>query len=111
MNLTEYSLESDGSGEDSHLLAWSVEGSNDGILWDLLDWNETRDLDGDWITKSYLCDRRNDKCFRYLRLRRRRKMPWQEYSHSKDESDDWDCLMLSQIEFFGTLYRGRVQVT
>ena len=92
VGLTKYSLMSHSSVY--HLVQWVVEGSNDGTSWEELDKRNTRDLNGEFITKTYDCQGGKGKSFRYLRLRQTGK------------NACWTDDLLFKIEFFGTLHRG-----
>ena len=89
--LSQYSLMSDGDGS-CHLLKWVLEVSNDGLEWEVVDERNTPDLNGNYIVKTYDCNKRNDRFVRFVRLRQTGK-----------DSSNWDNLLLSQIEFFGEL--------
>ena len=89
--LSQYSLMSDGDGS-CHLLTWVLEVSDDGSVWEVVDERNTRDLNGNYIVKTYDCNKRNERFVRFVRLRQTGK-----------DSSNWDNLLLSQIEFFGQL--------
>ena len=82
---------SDGDGS-CHLLTWVLEVSDDGSVWEVVDERNTRDLNGNYIVKTYDCNKRNERFVRFVRLRQTGK-----------DSSNWDNLLLSQIEFFGQL--------
>ena len=87
--LTGYSLK---SGESYYLLHWVIEGSDDGDSWHKLDRRDARDLKGKYVTKTFECEFKDPKSFRYIRLRQTGKNIWEN-----------DHLCLSEIEFFGVL--------
>jgi hypothetical protein len=72
---------------------WEIEGSNDGNVWKSLDSRNTRELCGASLVKTYECQRANsNEYFRFIRMRQTGKA-----------SDNSDCLILCNIEFFGIL--------
>ena len=89
-----YSLKSDGFFNNCHLVHWAIEGSNDGSEWKVIDTRDTRDLNGNYIVKTYDCEcnQVNKEYYQYLRLRQTGK----NYNHC-------DNLMLSELEMFGIL--------
>jgi hypothetical protein len=91
-SLQHYTLKS-GSRGAHYLVQWEIEGSNDGNTWKSLDSRNTRDLCGNFIAKTYECSKSNlNEFFRFIRMKLTGK-----------DSSNCDCLMLSNIEFFGTL--------
>ena len=89
--LTSCSLKSDGDNRD-HLVQWVIEGSNDGTEWKAVDSRSTQDLNGNYIVKTYECDKGNKAFYHYLRLHQTGK-----------NSTNRHFLQLSEIEFFGFL--------
>ena len=89
--LSHYSLKSDGNGYN-HLVSWALEVSDDGSTWEVVDERNTQDLNGNYIVKTYECSKRSDRFVRFVRLRQTGK-----------NSDNYDDLNLSEIEFFGNL--------
>jgi hypothetical protein len=88
---THYTVKSDGNG-GYHLLKWALDGSNDGTSWTNLDRRETKDLDGDYIVKSYECGsiQGSRSFFRFVRLT-------QTGPNTSRRCD----LQLANLEFFG----------
>ena len=97
VSITGYTLKSDGySG--NHLVSWVLEVSDDGSTWDAIDERtNTQDLNGNYIVKTYDCNKRSDRFTRYVRLR---QTGW--------NSNGSNYLMLSEIEFFGKLRKNAV---
>jgi hypothetical protein len=90
--LSHYTLKSGGSG-DYHLVAWALEGSEDGANWTSLDARNTQELNGRYIVKIFGCSNKDSsKLFRYLRLRQ-----------TAENSDGCHFMQLGGIEFFGRL--------
>ena len=89
--VSEYSLKSDGYDNGGHLLSWAIEVSDNGLMWDPIDEQNTQDLNGTFREKTYKC-RRSNRFVRFVRLRQTGK-----------NSANNDSLHLSQIEFFGKL--------
>jgi hypothetical protein len=89
--LTDYTLKSDGSSY-YHLLQWPIEGSNDGNAWECIDSQNTQDLNGDYVTKTFKCSSSSSHFCRYIRL-----------TQTGKNSYGNDHLMLCNIEFFGRL--------
>ena len=89
--LSQYSLKSDGS-RWGHLLSWVIEVSDDGSTWEVVDERNTQDLNGEYLVRTYECNRRSDRFVRYVRLRQ-----------TGENSGCGYCLYLSEIEFFGKL--------
>jgi hypothetical protein len=87
--LTDYTLKSDGHSSN-HLLQWSIEGSNDGNAWECIDSQNTQDLNGKYITKTFKCSSPSSHFCWYIRLTQTRK-----------NSSGYDHFMLYNIEFFG----------
>jgi hypothetical protein len=98
VSLTGYALKSDGFGSH-HLLQWTVTGSKDGNTWNILDRQNTQDLNGNFITKIYRCanDSSNSDSYRYIRL-----------TQTAVNSSGNHHLMLSNIEFFGRMVNVKV---
>ena len=95
IGLTGYTLKSRPAGPNyGHPVQWVVEGSNDGSNWREVDRRNTQDLNGKSIVKTYSCGSGKDESFRFIRLRQTGK-----------NAGGNDFLMLSGIEFFGTLFR------
>jgi hypothetical protein len=92
--LTRYTLKSDGnSGAHYHLIQWKLEGSMDANEWEIIDHRKTEELSGPFITKMFKCSSESIPSFyRYLRLTQTRK-----------NASGTDCLVLCNIEFFGSL--------
>ena len=90
-SVEEYTIKSAGSGM-SHPIAWSLEGSNDATTWTPLDSQDTHDLCGSHLVKTFDCSRLDPEFFRYIRLRQTGK-----------NSTDGDSLVLNEIDFFGHL--------
>jgi hypothetical protein len=95
ISLTDYTIKSHPAG--SHfLLQWSIEGSNDGISWSRVDHQQTRDLAGSSIVKSYHCEAArfldSSSFFRFIRL-----------LHTGLNSSNCNNLLLTNMEFFGTV--------
>jgi hypothetical protein len=88
-------LKSDGFSSH-HLLEWTASGSNDGNSWTILDHQKTQALNGNFITKLFeYGDKSSDSAFyRYLRL-----------TQTGKNSYGNDYLMLSSIEFFGSIVK------
>jgi hypothetical protein len=86
-----YTIKSDNEN-GYHLLAWSLDGSNDGTSWTMLDRRETNDLNGNRIVKSYECEsvKSASPFFRLIRL-----------IQTGEDSSGYDHLMLANVEFFG----------
>jgi hypothetical protein len=93
VSLTHYSLKSDGEGAH-HLVQWELRGSLDGNTWVVLDQRHTKDLDGEYITKTFCCNGEGSftTSYRYIRLHQTGK-----------NSSGRDYLMLGNIEFFGLI--------
>lgn len=91
LSVSGYTIKSDGNGM-SHLLKWAIEGSNDGNEWICLDCRDTQKLNGNSRIKNFTCSQQNSEFFRYVRLRQTGK-----------NSSDCDFLVLTNIEFFGSL--------
>jgi hypothetical protein len=96
VSLTNYTIKSDGES-GCHLLHWSVDGSNDLVSWVNLDRQDTYELNGPYVVKSYSClsGESSRSFFRYLRLTQR----------GKNSSND-HYLQLGNLEFFGTVRLG-----
>ena len=90
-SVEEYTIKSAGSGMP-HPIAWSLEGSNDGTTWTSLDTQDTHDLCGSHLVKTFDCSRLDPEFFRYVRLRQTGK-----------NSKEGDSLVLNEIDFFGHL--------
>ena len=92
--VNEYSLKSDGVEVDGlgewHLISWVIEVSDDAVNWEIIDTRHTDDLNGNLIVKTYKCQKPSQRFCRYVRLRQTGK-----------NSGGADCLLLSEIEFFG----------
>jgi hypothetical protein len=95
VSLTHYSLKSDGNGRN-HLLQWALSGSEDGKTWVILDREQTNDLNGNYVTKTFSCngERSCGNFYRYIRLQQTGK-----------NSSGNDRLMLANIEFFGLMMK------
>jgi hypothetical protein len=89
--LTHYTLKSPGGGGCFPLM-WAIESSNDGSDWTALDERNTRELVGPSVVKSFECSKNCSEFFRYIRIRLTGR-----------DSSGYDCLMLTNIEFFGRL--------
>lgn len=94
VSLSGYTLKSNGSTGGFHLLQWVIEASDDASddSWEIIDSRDTYDLNGRFIVKTYECNHKNSKFYRFVRLRQTGK-----------NSGGQDNLMLSEIEFFGRL--------
>ena len=88
--LSHYSLKSDGASY--HLLSWVLEVSDDGSTWEVVDERNTQDLNGNYIVRTYECNKRINRFVRFVRLRQTGK-----------NSYSGNSLRLSEIEFFGQL--------
>ncbi|OHT13811.1 hypothetical protein TRFO_15925 [Tritrichomonas foetus] len=90
VSLTHYSLKTFIGGPHSgHLKSWSLEGSNDGKIWKVMDQRDnTEDLNNRNNYYTYKCD--DHGIYRYVRLKQTGK------NHRGN-----DFLFLSNIEFFG----------
>ena len=88
--ISQYSLKS--ASCQCHLLSWAIEVSDDGQHWDVIDLRNTHDLEGEFIERTYDCNRPNNRFVQYVRLRQTGK-----------NSSNCDILVLSEIEFFGKL--------
>jgi hypothetical protein len=75
---------------------WTVSGSKDGNSWTIVDSQKTQALNGRFLTKLFECgDKSSDSPFyRYLRL-----------AQTGKDSYGYDYLMLSNIEFFGSIVK------
>jgi hypothetical protein len=95
ISLQNYTVKSDphrGQGYH-HLREWVVEGSNDNGNWEILDSRNTQELNGASLVKTFKCSSENSsKFFRFVRLRQTGK-----------NCAGYDNLMLTGIEFFGSL--------
>jgi hypothetical protein len=98
VSLTDYALKSDGHSRH-HLLEWQLAGSMDCNEWTVLDRQKTQDLNGNFITKIFHCNgsSSNSQFYRYIRLTQTGK---DSYGH--------DNLLLSNIEFFGSMIASTV---
>jgi hypothetical protein len=92
--LTHYALKSD--GHYGHLVEWTVSGSKDGNSWTIVDYQKTQALNGRLLTKLFECgDKSSDSEFyRYFRL-----------TQTGKNSSGTDYLLLSNIEFFGSIVK------
>jgi hypothetical protein len=93
--LTHYSLKSH-SGGANFLLKWELKGSNDKTTWVGLDKQQTNEINGTSITKTFSCPlaRRSSDFYRYIRLQQTGKA-----------STGQDYLILANIEFFGSIVK------
>ncbi|OHT00654.1 hypothetical protein TRFO_32623 [Tritrichomonas foetus] len=89
IQLSNYSIKT-GYWDGVHLQNWVIEGSSDGEKWKIIDERKTKELNGNFITKSFKCE--SNEAFRYIRLR-------------QINESAFDCLELCNLEFFGRLYR------
>jgi hypothetical protein len=96
VSLTHYALKSDGNFSSHHLLEWTISGSNDGNSWIIVDCQKTQALNGRFITKLFECSDKSSVSpfYRYLRL-----------TQTGKNTSGGDCLMLSNIEFFGSIVK------
>ena len=93
--LSQYSIRSDGYGV-GHLMSWVIEVSDDGLKWETIDQKQkTRDLNGQFIVKTYEITKQSERFVRFVRLRQTGK-----------NSDNQNHLRLSRIEFFGKITWG-----
>jgi hypothetical protein len=91
VRLTHYTLKCDGSSH--HLQHWSMLGLDDGMLWTTLDRRTTSDLASSYAMKTFACPHgENPTSFHFVRRIRTGK-----------NSGGTTHLMLSSVEFFGTL--------
>ena len=94
VNITSYTLTSGGAfGFD--LLHWVLEVSDDPLTdnWEKIDERDTEELRGYFVTRTFTCNlAQQGKFSRYVRLRQ-----------TKENSSGKCHLVLSEIEFFGTL--------
>jgi hypothetical protein len=92
--LTGYTLKSDGnSGAQHHLLQWKLEGSMDANDWEMIDSRKTDELSGPFVTKTFKCSSQSvPNFYRYVRL-----------TQTGRNASGTDCLVLCNIEFFGSL--------
>jgi hypothetical protein len=76
-----------------------VEGSKDGSTWELLDRQNTEELNGTGIVKTFSCSSaKSSEFFRFVRLRQTGR-----------NCRGLDCFSLEAVEFFGTLQNcGRI---
>jgi hypothetical protein len=86
--LTDYALKSDGNNAH-HLVQWEIEGSKDGNGWERIDAQNTQNLNGNYITKTFKCSSPGTRFYRYLRL-----------IQTEKNSSGSDTLLLCNIEFF-----------
>jgi hypothetical protein len=89
--LTNYILKSDGNNAN-HLLQWKIEGSNNGNKWECIDFRNTQDLNGKFVTKTFKCSSPSSHFHRFIRIMQTRKNAYGN-----------DHFMLCNIEFFGLL--------
>jgi hypothetical protein len=87
--LTDYTLK---SGNTNHLLQWTIEGSNDGNAWECIDSQNTQDLNGSYVTKTFKYSSPSSHFCRYIRL-----------TQTGKNSNGNDYFVLCNIEFFGRL--------
>jgi hypothetical protein len=93
ISVTNYTIKSDGIGAD-HLLQWWLDGSNDGNSWTRLDQQNTRELCGNFVVRTFACEsmQSSPSSFRFIRL----------IQTGKDSSGN-DHLGMTNLEFFGDL--------
>jgi hypothetical protein len=93
ISVTGYALKSSGNS-CQFLRQWELRGSNDEQNWDILDRRNTQELDGTYITKTFTTSvgLSGAKSYRYIRL-----------TQTAKNACGQDYLMLSQVEFFGSL--------
>jgi hypothetical protein len=91
ISLSSYTLKSH-SGGGNFFISWTIEGSNDGTTWTMLDNRNTRDLAGKSIVGNFPCCSGNTSFFRHIRMRQTGKA-----------SSDAHNLILTNIEFFGRM--------
>ena len=89
LSLTDYTLQSDGSGEN-HLEEWVIEGSMDSQTWSIIDARKTKELNASYGIKSFHCEK--SPPYRYIRLRQ-----------TGFNSSFQYYLLLGNIELFGQL--------
>jgi hypothetical protein len=94
-------LKSDGHSAN-HLLQWEVTGSIDKITWVVIDTQNTQELNGNWITKIFSCpdNPSGPRFYRYIRL-----------TQTGKESSGNYYLLLGNIEFFGSMSNGFLNIT
>jgi hypothetical protein len=92
VSVTHYALKSDAMGY--HLLQWTLSGSMDGERWTVLGQKNTRDLDGNYQTKVFECDKSSSqrRFYRYIRL-----------TQTGKDSRGSCYQMLAKIELFGSM--------
>jgi hypothetical protein len=95
VSLTHYALKSDGNN-GYHLQEWTISGSKDGNSWTIVDDQHTQSLNGNYVTKLFECGDNSSvsEFYRYLRL-----------TQTGKNSSGYDHLMLSNIEFFGSIVK------
>jgi hypothetical protein len=93
VSVTNYSIKSDGTS-CNHLLHWSLQGSNDGQSWTVLDQRDTQDLNDNYIVQSYECGSHQSSQFQFIRL-----------IQTGPNSSNYNHLMLANLEFFGSISR------
>jgi hypothetical protein len=93
VSVTHYALKS--REHDSHdPLQWTLNGSMDGKTWTILDSQNTQELRGSCKTNIFRCDNGGSGSYfyRYIRL-----------MHTGKNSSGHDYLVLSNVEFFGSI--------
>jgi hypothetical protein len=75
-----------------HLREWVIEGSNDNSTWTVLDKQNTEDLNGPSLVKTFGCSSESSQFFRFVRLRQTGR-----------NCCGNDHLLLTNIELFGSL--------
>lgn len=91
LQLKNYTIKSDGNGAN-HLQSWVIEGSNDNKNWTLIDRKSTKALCENYVIKTFQCNVKNSSSYRFVRLKQ-----------IGENSNYLNYLMISNIEFFGTL--------
>jgi hypothetical protein len=97
VSLKNYTLKSyNGSQGSHHPREWVVEGSKDGSTWDNLGSQNTEELNGPSIVKTFNCSSaKSSEFFRFVRLR--------QTGRNCLSSREYHYFVLQAVEFFGTL--------
>lgn len=97
VNISHYSMRTptDGGYDNDYPKTWSLEGSNDGIRWKLLDKRiNDESLHGEDLTATFECENVTNESFRYIRLYQRGT------SHFSGGYQSY--MYISTLEFFGS---------
>lgn len=89
-----YSLRYGELGNCGFPLEWVLEVSDDASSWTVIDTQNNRDLDGNYVAATYTCNAAVTTFHQYVRLRQTAK-----------NSRNNDFLLLSEIELFGKLVK------